>query len=77
MREQAIQNPGLRQGAGVFLVRSKPQDAGEVAAQHEAQLAVFRDERHLIDERAEQFRSLCASVFRPEAVVELHHPLPV
>ncbi|WP_412758540.1 hypothetical protein [Methylobacterium radiotolerans] len=47
MREQAIQNPGLRKEAGVFLARSKPQHAGKVAAQRDSQFAVLRHQRHL------------------------------
>ncbi|WP_311979835.1 hypothetical protein [Bradyrhizobium diazoefficiens] len=63
MRKQGTQNPGFRKDVGVFLVRRKPQDRCQVAAQHDRQLGLVGHERDLIDQRSEEFRSLGLAVF--------------
>ncbi|PAY07349.1 hypothetical protein CK489_16325 [Bradyrhizobium sp. UFLA03-84] len=62
MRKQGTQNPGLRKDVGVFLVRGKAQDRGQVASQHDGQLFRIGHERHLIDQRAEDLSRLRLAV---------------
>src|SRR5438552_16781139 len=50
----------LREEVGLLLARRKSQDRGQIAAQHDRQLACVRHERHLVDQRAEHLRSASA-----------------
>jgi hypothetical protein len=50
---QGTQNSGFRKDVGVFLVRYKPQDRDQVAAQHDRQLGLVGQKRHLIHQRAD------------------------
>lgn len=77
LRKQDAQNPGFRKDVGVFLVRSEPEDRGQVAAQHDRQLGLVRHKRHLIDQRSEHFSRLGLVVLAVQALIVRSDPLAV
>jgi len=69
--------PRLRKDGGVYLVRSKLKDRGQVAAQHDGQLGLVGHERYLIDQHPENFCSLGFAILVLQAPIEHPDPLAV
>ncbi|KGJ07612.1 hypothetical protein IT40_20585 [Paracoccus versutus] len=77
MRQQIVQRLGFRQEIRILLAGREAQDGAEVAAQHDGQFATLRHQRHLVDQRAQDFRRLRAAVLVPQVLGKLGDALGI